>query len=223
MPKVTFIFLLIPYFLLSSSGVYAQSLREIDRDILETINNLDSPFIDNYSNVSSLSASVLSIGVPLSMFAYSFVENDMNLRQESLYIGTSVVVSFLASWTLKNYFTRTRPYKSHPGIIQPDNIENSYSFPSSHASVSFALATSMSLQYPKWYVIVPSYVWACSVGFSRIQKGVHYPSDVVGGAIVGACSAFFCHELNKLILKEYNKKKSTDVSWINNVYNHGAF
>jgi membrane-associated phospholipid phosphatase len=52
------------------------------------------------------------------------------------------------------------------------------------------LATSLSITYPKWYVIAPSAIWACGVGFSRINQGVHYPSDVLAGAAIGVGCAF---------------------------------
>lgn len=54
--------------------VQAQSIRTIDRDILESIHNLDSPFINGYCDFSSLSAPVISIGLPVGMFLYSLIE-----------------------------------------------------------------------------------------------------------------------------------------------------
>ncbi len=80
-------------------------------------------------------------------------------------------------------------------------------FPSGHTSLAFAIATSLSLKYPKWYVIAPSYVWACSVGYSRMNLGVHYPSDVLAGAVLGAGSAFLTYKLNEWFWKKQNNKK----------------
>ena len=68
------------------------------------------------------------------------------------------------------------------------------SFPSGHTSGAFATATILSLEYPKWYVIVPSYLWAGTVGYSRLHLGVHYPTDVLGAMVVGAGSAYLSYK-----------------------------
>jgi membrane-associated phospholipid phosphatase len=56
--------------------------------------------------------------------------------------------------------------------------EKGLSFPSQHTSFAFATATALSLQYRKWWVVVPAYTWAAMVGYSRLYLGQHYPSDV---------------------------------------------
>jgi membrane-associated phospholipid phosphatase len=53
--------------------------------------------------------------------------------------------------------------------------------------------------YPKWYVIVPSYSWAVAVGYSRMHMGMHYPSDVLMGAIIGTASSFLSFKVQKWI------------------------
>jgi len=73
------------------------------------------------------------------------------------------------------------------------------SFPSGHASVSVALATSWSLSHPDWYIVAPSAIWAGAVSVSRLYLGVHYPSDVVVGALLGATVATGVHLLRDLL------------------------
>ena len=198
----------------------AQNIREIDRDILKAINGIESPILNGYSDVASASASIVSIGLPVTLFSLSLIEKDETMKYESIYIGGAVVTGFLSSYLLKDAFNRNRPYISHPNVITPDGLENSYSFPSSHTATSFSLATALSLQHRKWYIIAPSYFWAVSVGFSRMHKGVHYPSDVFAGALVGTCSAYLCYELNKWVHSSYinKKEKKTNTLWINDVY-----
>jgi membrane-associated phospholipid phosphatase len=107
----------------------------------------------------------------------------------------------------KQIIKRERPYLRYSGL-EPVVFESSYSMPSGHTSTAFATATSLSMAYPKWYVIVPSFAWASSVGYSRMHLGVHYPSDVFIGAIVGSGSAFLTHKANQWLEKKSRKRHS---------------
>ena len=69
-------------------------------------------------------------------------------------------------------------------------------------SAAFNSATALSLWFPKWYVIVPSYAWAGLVGYGRMYEGVHYPTDVLAGAAFGVGSAFAARKINRWIHKE---------------------
>ena len=86
---------------------------------------------------------------------------------------------------MKYLVDRERPYERYPDRVHPYSHESSPSFPSGHTASAFALATSLCIKYPKWYVIAPSALWACSVGVSRMNEGVHYPSDLIAGAVIG--------------------------------------
>ena len=99
-------------------------------------------------------------------------------------------------------FNRQRPYLKYPDRIHlSGRSEDTPSFPSGHTAAAFSLATSLSIAYPKWYVIAPSAVWACGVGFARMNQGVHYPSDVLAGAAIGVG----CALVNIYVNKWWNK------------------
>jgi membrane-associated phospholipid phosphatase len=74
--------------------------------------------------------------------------------------------------------------------------------------MAFAAATTISLQYPKWYVIAPAFIYASGVGYSRMYLGVHYPTDVLAGAVLGAGSSFVTHYAFKFIKKRWELNHS---------------
>lgn len=102
---------------------------------------------------------------------------------------------------LKYSVNRDRPFVTYPDITKKADAV-APSFPSGHTSSAFATATSVSLAYPKWYVIAPSFAWAGTVGYSRMHLGVHYPSDVLAGALIGSGCAFLTYKVNQKLLKK---------------------
>ena len=123
-------------------------------------------------------------------------------------LSTSLLSSLMV-FGLKSTIKRDRPFKTYPDIIKHTH-GCSYSMPSGHTSICFATATSVSLIYPKWYVIAPMYTWASLVGYSRMYLGVHYPSDVLAGALVGSGSAIGTHYLFKYIKKRVSQKQEKE-------------
>lgn len=113
-------------------------------------------------------------------------------------LGTVGVV-----FAIKNVIERPRPYASlstiSPRSVRHDDTFDPYSFPSGHAAVSFALATSASLSFPEWYVIAPAALWATAVSLSRPWLGAHYPTDIAVGAALGVGIAFGVHALGEVL------------------------
>ena len=115
---------------------------------------------------------------------------------------------------LKNLVARTRPCDVNTAIQLLISHPTDYSFPSGHTAAAFSLATSLSIRYPKWYVIAPSAFWACSVGFSRMNEGVHYPSDVAAGAVIGAGCAVANIYVNRWLNKWlFGEKKQVTINY----------
>lgn len=171
-------------------SIYSQN---IDIDILKDINLNRNKQLDGVFRVITNSAAPVAYAVPILLLGYWFMKKDSLTKQNALYIGATVLSSQIISTILKYSVARPRPFITYP-FLEKVTSGGSPSFSSGHTSDAFALATSISIAYPKWYVILPSYAWAGVVGYSRMDLGVHYPSDVLAGAIIGAGSAYLCYK-----------------------------
>ena len=191
--------LLIPLIATIFTGVCAQN---IDIRLLRDVNLNRSKSLDGTFNAITNSAGPVSFAVPLVCWGIGRFSGNEKLEQQGVISGSAIILTVTVSYLTKYTVNRSRPYKTYPDI-QPFSSDNTPSFPSNHTSVAFSAATSFSLAYPRWYVIVPSYTWASVVAYSRLHLGEHYPSDVLAGAIIGAGSAFVCYKLNNWIMRSY--------------------
>ncbi len=140
-------------------------------------------------------------------FLYLFIK----FRWKGLFYAFMIVLTVglaneLSSRILKEFFARPRPCHTLSG----DDIRllvgcgGGKSFPSSHATNNFALATILTYYFRKnryWF-----YGIAATVAFSRVYVGVHYPIDITGGAILGTSVGFLITLLAKQIDKKWNLK-----------------
>jgi undecaprenyl-diphosphatase len=166
-----------------------------DIDILKAIN--PNPPSSDYWKFTSASTYFISAGVPLSLLVTGIVKDNKELKRKSYEILGGIAIELIISESLKSIIDRDRPAEKYPAEIFPYKTMSGRSFPSGHASLAFATAASLSIQCKKWYVTVPAYLWASSVGYSRMYLGVHYPTDVLGGAAIGIGSAYLSHWLNR--------------------------
>lgn len=90
---------------------------------------------------------------------------------------------------LKRGFRRNRPQEAIANFRSFVIPSDQFSFPSGHTSGAFLMATLMAHFHPD--LILPVYLWAISVGVSRIFLGVHFPTDILVGMAMGACIALF--------------------------------
>ena len=100
----------------------------------------------------------------------------------------SMILEFLVvNLLLKNWVARVRPYH-----LLEDPAD--YSFPSGHTGAAFAVASVMFLGMPH-SIGVPALIVASLIGFSRIYLGVHFPTDVLGGVVIGCAAGFVAWKL----------------------------
>ncbi len=196
--------LILIFIIFSFHQLNAQSL---DLKILEHINGSVNPGPDRFWNSVSDQSYKIDVAVPLSLFTVGLIKHDQSLKVKAYETGVALIGAGGAAFILKKIVQRDRPAITYPGLIIPKVTETDYSFPSGHASFAFATATSLSLAFPKWYVIIPSFVYAGTVAYSRLYLGVHYPSDVIGGAIIGIASSYITFQAQKLLVaRKYRRK-----------------
>ena len=92
---------------------------------------------------------------------------------------------------VKKILERERPYKILKSINTFGIELKDYSFPSGHTTAGFTIATILSLNIPSWSILF--YLIALTVGISRMYLGVHYPTDVVAGIILGVLTSVIVH------------------------------
>ncbi|NNV54824.1 phosphatase PAP2 family protein [Limnovirga soli] len=181
-------------FLFALSG----KTQNADIDLLDKINP-QNPNAGIWINTSK-SVYPITAGVPVGLLAAGFISHDKKLQKQGWEALGTIVINTIATQGLKYTINRQRPFEKYNFIYPYDATETGKSFPSGHTSMAFATATTLSLQYKKWYVVVPAYAWAAGVGYSRMYMGEHYPTDVLAGAVIGAGSAFISHWATQKLL-----------------------
>jgi membrane-associated phospholipid phosphatase len=108
------------------------------------------------------------------------------------FIFAGVALPSLIATLVKRAIGRGRPqYLDQHGTLSfsPNWLDWTYqSFPSGHATTAFALATVIGFISPRWFY--PGLAIAAAIAISRVSLGVHYPSDIVAGAILGVLGAY---------------------------------
>lgn len=177
------------------------SAQNADISMLRKIHADSSIVFDKTFKFISKSVTPVSIGTPVSMVLAGFINKDEQLKRNGYKTGISLLLASSLSTSLKFAINRKRPYVTYPDFIHKKSNQGPQSFPSGHTTAAFATATSLSLSCPKWYVIVPAYIYAGSTAYSRMYLGVHYPSDVLGGIVIGVGSSLLVWKLDKMINK----------------------
>ena len=176
-------------FLLNSSLI--QKLEQWDQWLFIQVNN---------NQTNSLSDSLMPYlriayyWTPLYLFLLVFIT--MNFKGRGwwwfvIFLCTVSLCDMTSSKLFKEAFHRLRPC-GDPDFFQyvrllVENCSQTYSFTSSHAANHFGMATFIFLTLKpvigKWVWL--AYLWAAVIGYAQVYVGVHYPFDILGGAIIG--------------------------------------
>jgi undecaprenyl-diphosphatase len=141
------------------------------------------------------------------MLLTGFIKNNLALKKNALFIISVLASALLISQLLKYGIDRPRPFVTY-SFLQKVTSGGSPSFPSGHTTDAFAMAISLSMMYKKWLVLVPSYLWAALVGFSRMDLGVHYPTDVLGAIAIAAFASIILYSCYTNATMKINHSKN---------------
>lgn len=135
--------------------------------------------------------------IMLCFLLYAFGQKDTKLA------AVEALITVTGSQSLVQFFKKTI-YRKRPYMVLPDvntfwkKLLKDYSFPSGHTTAGFSLAAIFSLHFPSYTIL--AYPLATIVGVSRIYTGMHYPSDVFTGAVIGTAFAIITHVTKGMFL-----------------------
>ncbi len=194
-------------------------LESIDRAIVLTVNSWNTPFLDEFFWL--VSAKLTWIPFYLFLLFLFFRKNDW--KTAGIFLLMAIVAvglsDFTSSQIIKDGIMRYRP--SHHTLLT-DQLHfyqfsdgefykgGQYGFVSSHAANFFAVCTFSWLTLRKWYPKIGWLVFSVAilVSFSRLYLGVHYLSDLAGGAVLGATFAWLVFRFLFLPINEKVKSKA---------------
>jgi undecaprenyl-diphosphatase len=136
-------------------------------------------------------AYLVSFTVPFVIFFIAKNNRKPLLLKISLQLFLSLITSTIITNVLKYTINRPRPFITN-SFIEKLSTGGSPSFPSGHTADAFVMAVSVTLVSGKQLkYVLPVWIWALTVAYSRIVLGVHYPSDVIGSMLIGLACALF--------------------------------
>lgn len=182
--------------------------QNLDTRLLQNIYGSVQPTNVSNAKIISSTATPVSLALPAGLLIVGFSTKNKTLQQQGWQALGGFVVASTATQITKKIVLRQRPFIAEPSLFTAriEDEEPNYSFPSGHTTTAFATATTLAINYRKWYVIVPAYAWAGAIGYSRMRLGVHYPSDVLAGAVTGAAGAWLSYKIQQKWLRRRQGK-----------------
>ena len=180
-------------------------LEGIDFDILHAIQHLRGDFLDTVmvaltNIVGSYGYLWIAVGVIMCIF------------KKTRKCGAAVLVSYIfvylgGNLLLKDLIARPRPCHIEQSVELLVKRPSSYSCPSTHTAWSFGAATAICMELKKKWGI-PAMILAALIGFSRMYLFVHFPSDVLFGAVLGVVFGIAASLLVRFVCDKYSDNKS---------------
>lgn len=171
----------------------------LDTQLLLALNSLAgrSPALDLFIRFcGDYLAYLLGAAFIVLVFLYYPARQKWNLLLMGL--GAGIIARYGVDEVIRFFWHRPRPYAALP--VHNLFTDTSWSFPSGHASFFFALSTVLYMHNRRWGTWF--YVLSAIVVLGRVAAGVHYPSDIIGGAVVGVLTGYATVLLTRFFLKK---------------------
>lgn len=177
-------------------------MNEFEIKILDFVrDNLACPLLDTLMSIITKfgDGGIFWIAVAVIMIIFK------KTRKTGISMGAALLIGLIVgNLLLKNIVARTRPYDVNTNIELLIKRLSDYSFPSGHTLASFEAAVVLLIRDKRFGI--PAIILASLVAFSRIYLYVHYPTDVLGGIILGTVIAFIaCKLIDRIYLRFENK------------------
>lgn len=175
--NLTFPLTLTMFVTLGGPAFAVDPLSSYELEIVRKANTLGAPLLDLPMAVLSNREIVVLAPAGAALIA------DKTDYYTPMFILGAESFAYAGAYTLKVLTNRLRPYQVDPTLRTPLDRDESRSFPSGHAAISFAAATVFADAHPEY--ALPAYTYATLVSYSRMYGGLHYPSDLLAGAVLG--------------------------------------
>ena len=201
-----------------------EQLINLDKQLLLAMNGSDSLFWDGVMLVYTSTI----IWIPLALaLIYLLIKNNNLMNFIVLLVMCAIVIALtdgITSTICKPLFARFRPTHDPEIMYLVDVVDNyrayKYGFMSSHAANSFGIAVFVMLLVKNKLLSISLILWALINCYSRIYLGVHYPGDIICGAVTGILSGVLVYKLYSYIRE---KMRSGHRGWISDNYTKSGY
>jgi undecaprenyl-diphosphatase len=186
-----------------------ETILELDRRLLLFLNGFHHPALDSFMYYASDTVA----WIPLYLLLLALIFRKYKIDGWFVLIGAAITILLadqITSSIMKPFFARLRP-SQEPSLVGLVHLVKGYKgglfgFASSHAANTFGVALFVWLILKPFYKsVVWLFLWAALMSYTRIYLGVHYPGDILVGAIVGLLCGWIAFQFTLWLIARYGR------------------